>query len=559
MGRKYGVAIGLFLLCVGSTLGVEAADVPKPYDRGIRENSIQMNQMRQYLEQEKVKRQIEEDRALRKQKINEEKQEAERPQGEIHFLLKQIQLDSSAVLSDAELSALIGPYEGREVTLQDIYDVVGQINALYEKKGYTTCRAFLPPQKVEDGIVHLLLVEGWTGDVQVVNAHSTKDSYIRNRLHLSEGDVANTRTLNRDMLLFNGTNSTQLRIVMRAGKKPGTTDYEITAYEPPRSTWTIFEDNTGSDTSGTYRTGIFYNTRSLSGVGDPLGVGLVLSEGTRAANGTYSHYLGRRGTKLNFMYSTNAVKTVDGAYKDMVKGHANAFSVGISHPLTVNEKKRVEMSLDYNHQKSASDFMISSTRFNLVNDQVDDVTFGLAMTWYGDSHVFYQKHSYVEGYSKSAPEMRVKVGKHYGYYQWSGLYQKNYTKGQLLSLRGNAQWSQTDDMVSARQFYIGGMYSVRGYKESYLGGDSGFSTSLEYQVPFGKRNTGFAFWDYGQVYGNGQSNNKDRILSSVGLGWRTQVGKNYSASLVAGFPLHREFQAEKVSPCRLHFVVSGQF
>lgn len=559
MRRRYGLAICLALLCVGGTCGVEAADVPNPYDRGVRENSIQMNQMRQYLEQERVKRQIEEDRSLRKHKVEEGKKEAQRPQGEVHFLLKKIRLEPSVVLSEAEISALTTPYEGRDVTLQDIYDVVGKINALYETKGYATCRAFLPPQKVEDGIVHLLLVEGRTGDVQVMNARSTKESYIRNRMHLSEGDVANTRTLNQDMLRFNGTNSTQLRIVMRPGEKAGTTDYEITAYEPPRSTWTIFEDNTGSDTSGTYRTGLFYNTRSLSGDCDPLGIGMVLSEGTRAANATYSHSLGRKGTKLNVLYSTNAVKTVDGAYKDMIKGHANAFSIGVSHPLTVNEKKRMELTLDYNHQKSSSDFMVSSNRFNLVNDQVDDVTLGLATTWYGDSHVFYQKHSYVAGYSKSTPDMRVKEGKHYGYYQWSGLYQKSYATGRLLSLRGNAQWSQTDDMVSARQFYIGGMYSVRGYKESYLGGDSGFSTSLEYQVPFGKRNAGFAFWDYGQVYGNGQSNNADRIVSSIGLGWRTQVGKNYSVSLVAGFPLHREFQAEKVSPCRIHFVVSGQF
>lgn len=561
--RTYWIAVGLAVAFLTSGYTVEAAGTTSygdmAYDRGIRDNSVQLNRMRQYLEQERVHQQIAEDRAAQQKKIEQEKEEKEQPQEAVHFFLKHIETDASEVLSQEEIHVLTAPYEGRDVTLQDVYTVVGEINALYEKKGYATCRTFLPPQKVEDGTIHLLLVEGKTGTVAVTNHPSTKESYIRNRLDLTEGDIANVKKLNQDLLRFNGTNTTQLRIVMKAGAAPGTTDYEITAYEPPRSTWTVFEDNTGSDTSGTYRTGIFYNTRSLSGVGDPLGVGVVLSEGTRAANGNYSHYLGRRGTKMNFMYSTNAVKTVDGAYKDMVKGHANAFSVGLSHPLTVNEKKRIEMTLDYTHQKSSSDFTVSSTRFNIVNDTIDDVNLGLAMTWYGNSHVFYQKHSYVQGYSKSTPEMRVADSQHFGFYQWNGLYQKSYATGRLLSMKGSAQWSHTDGMVSARQFYIGGMYSVRGYKESYLGGDSGFSYSLEYQVPFGKRNTGFVFWDYGQVYGNGQSNNADRILSSTGLGWRTQVGKNYSASLVVGFPLHREFQAEKVSPARLHFVVSGQF
>lgn len=556
--RTYGIVIGMMLACLAGAYTAEAADSAS-YDRSIRDNSVQMNRMRQYLEQERVNRQIAEDQAARQKPVEQEKEEKEQPQEVVHFFLKNIETNPSDVLSTEEIAALTAPYAGKEVTLQDIYAVVRELNMLYEKKGYATCRAFLPPQKAENGIVHLLLVEGRTGTVAVVNHHSTKESYIRNRLRLAEGDITNTNALNRDLLRFNSTNTTQLRIVMKAGTVPGTTDYEIVAYEPSRRAWTVFEDNTGSDTSGTYRTGIFYQNRSLSGVGDSLGVGMVLSEGTRAANGTYSHGLGRRGTKLNLMYSTNAVKTVEGAYKDMVKGHANAFSIGFSHPLQVNEKKRVEMTLDYTHQKSASDFTVSSTRFNIVNDTIDDVNWGLAMTWYGNSHVFYQKQGYVQGYSRSTPAMRVAEKQHFGFWQWNGLYRKSYGSGRMLSMRGSAQRSHTDGMVSARQFYIGGMYSVRGYKESYLGGDSGFSYTMEYQVPFGKRNTGFLFWDYGQVYGNGQSNNADRILSSAGLGWRSQVGKNYAASLVIGFPFHREFQAETVSPARLHFAVSGQF
>lgn len=556
VGWMMAVLAGCFL---GSQTVCAANPESLPPDRISQSGTLQMNRMQQYMERERVNRQIAEDRAAQQKQLQQKQQEENKPEEEIHFPLKQILVDPSVVLSEKEIQDITAPYEGKEATLQDVYQVVEKINALYSEKGYATCRAFLPPQTVEEGTVHILLVEGKTEEATVVNNQQIKADYIKKRLSLKEGDVANLKQLNKELLRFNGTNTTQLRIVMKAGKAPGTTDYEIVAYEPKRTTWSLFEDNAGSDTSGLYRTGLFYSNKSLSGVGDALGVGTVISEGTRAANATYSHYLGRRGTKMNFMYSTNAVKTVDGAYKDMVKGHANAFSVGLSHPLTVNEKKRIEMTLDYTHQKSSSDFTVSSTRFNIVNDTIDDVNLGLAMTWYGNSHVFYQKHSYVQGYSKSTPEMRVADSQHFGFYQWNGLYQKSYATGRLLSMKGSAQWSHTDGMVSARQFYIGGMYSVRGYKESYLGGDSGFSYSLEYQVPFGKRNTGFVFWDYGQVYGNGQSNNADRILSSTGLGWRTQVGKNYSASLVVGFPLHREFQAEKVSPARLHFVVSGQF
>ena len=538
-----------------------AADVTtRPPDRVSQAGTLQMNRMQQYMERERVNRQIAEDRAAHQKQLEQKQQEENKPTEEIHFLLKQMQVDPSVVLSEKEIQSITAPYEGKEVTLQDIYQAVEQINALYSEKGYATCRAFLPPQTVEDGTVHILLVEGKTEDTTVVNNQQIKADYIKKRLSLKEGDVANLKQLNQELLRFNGTNTTQLRIVMKAGKAPGTTDYEIVAYEPKRTTWTLFEDNAGSDTSGIYRTGLFYSNKSLSGVGDALGVGTVISEGTRAANATYSHYLGRRGTKMNFLYSTNAVKTIDGAYKDMVKGHANAFAIGFTHPLVVNEKKRIELSLDYNHQNSKSDFMVKDTRFNIVNDTVQDVTFGLALTNYGNTNVLYRKHSFVMGESDSKPGASKAASQHFHFYKFNGLYQKSYAPGRVLSIRTDAQWSPIDGMVSARQYYIGGMYSVRGYKENYLGGDSGFTFSTEYQMPIGHRNTyGFTFFDYGRIYMNGQSAPIDNYLASVGFGVRQQIGKNYSASLHFGFPLKRDFQAEKVSPMRVHFVLSGQF
>ena len=123
-----------------------------------------------------------------------------------------------------------------------------------------------------------------------------------------EDEIANIKQLNKDLLLFNATNSTQLRIMMKAGAKPGTTDYEIVAYEPQRDTWTIFKDSAGNYASGEYRTGLFFNTNSLSGNCDSFSLGTVLSEGTEAASAYYSRNLGPGGTKLNLLYSTNAVK-----------------------------------------------------------------------------------------------------------------------------------------------------------------------------------------------------------------------------------------------------------
>ena len=552
--------VTLTCLAVSSTVfaATPEANVPDPVkgDAG-----IQMNRMRNYLERERVKRQIAEDREAAKNKVETEKS-TQTAQGEaITFELKKIVTDPSAVLTDAELDAIIKPYEGQQVKLSDIYDIVEKINALYNEKGYVTCRAFLPPQTITEGTVKLLLVEGRTGTATVSGNKYTKAKYITNRLHLARGEIANVKELNKDLLLFNATNSTQLRIMMKAGTEPGTTDYEITAYEPKRDTWTLFEDNAGSYTSGEYRTGLFFNTKSLSGNCDAFSLGTVYSQGTRAANAMYSRSLGRSGTKMNLLYSTNAVKVVKGGYEDLIKGHANSYAIGFVQPVLVNETTRSEVSLDYNRQSSKTDWL--TPRINMVDDKVQDVTLGYSLTNYGASHVFYQKHSYVRGYSKQEADMGTgsePSNKHFGFYKFNGMYQKLYQAGQMWNLRADAQWSGSDGMVSSRQFYMGGMYSVRGYKENFLGGDSGFTFSAEYAVPVINKNTSaFTFFDYGHVYGNGQSDDQHHILSSVGLGLRSTINQYISASLTLGIPLQREFVSETASRTRLHFIVSGQF
>ena len=554
--HKKHIASLITLAC----LSLSNVALAAPDNRIANDAGIQMNRMRNYLERERVNRQIAEDRAAAKNKVESEAAKQTAPGEVITFELKKIVTDASAVLTDAELDAIIKPYEGKQVQLNDIYAIVDKINALYNDKGYVTCRAFLPPQTITDGTVKLLLVEGRTGSTIVNNNKYTKTKYITNRMHLAKGEIANIKQLNKDLLLFNATNSTQLRIMMKAGTEPGTTDYEITAYEPMRDTWTIFEDNAGSDTSGEYRTGLFFNTKSLSGHCDALSLGTVISEGTKAANVMYSRSLGRSGTKMNLVYSTNAVEVVKGDYEDMIKGHANSYAIGFTQPIVVNETTRTELSLDYNRQNSKTDFMPAGTRFNIVDDSVQDFSLGFAMTNYGASHVLYQKHSYVRGYSESTPDMSAQNSQNFGFYKFNAMYQKLYKAGQMWSLRADAQWSGSEGMVSSRQFYMGGMYSVRGYKENYLGGDGGFTFSVEYAVPVINKNTSaFTFFDYGHVYGNGQSDDQHNVLSSVGLGIRSTINQYCSASLILGIPLQREFSAEKVSKTRLHFIVNGQF
>ena len=193
MHKKHIISL-VTLACLAAGSSVFAAtpetNVPNPVkgDAG-----IQMNRMRNYLERERVNRQIAVDRAATKNKVESEAAKQAAPGEVITFELKKIVTDPSAVLTDAELDTIIKPYEGKQVQLNDIYAIVDKINALYNEKGYVTCRAFLPPQTITEGTVKLLLVEGRTGTATVSGNKYTKAKYITNRLHLAKGEIANIK------------------------------------------------------------------------------------------------------------------------------------------------------------------------------------------------------------------------------------------------------------------------------------------------------------------------------------------------------------------------------
>ena len=550
----------LSILIIGSVLNMgaqygEAAPVSAPpaSPRGIGYNDagVQLNRTKEYLERERVAKQIAEDKARRHQQVEEEKgKDQGQVEADLKFPVKEIKVGHSEVLQANEISKITADYIGKEATLKDLYGLVEKINALYAQKGYLTCKATLPPQTIKAGVVTINLVEGKTGTVTVEGNKSTRAPYIKHRMHLKENRVDNVHHLNSDLLRFNAGNDVQLRITMKAGEKLGTTDYVIKAYEPKQHNFTIYTDNGGSTSTGEWRYGAFYTNRSLTGVRDALSLGTLNSQGLKSFTASYGRQLGRSGTRMDLNYNTNSLHVTDGSLEPLnVRGHAYSLTAKVTQPLKVTEHTRIETSLEYNKQNSKTNFL----GIPWIDDDLNDGTLSYAVTQYGDSSVLYQKYGYAYGsYTNIDGD-----SKNFGRFLFNGLYQKLYQHGQMLNMRLDGQWTSKDYLPSGRQFYIGGAYSVRGYKESLLSGDKGFCYSFEYGVPvIAKGTTAFAFVDYGVVYG--ESAFEDNALASYGVGIKSTIGKNLFLSLTLGIPIKKDINGEDIDSTRLHFVATCQ-
>ncbi|PWM79425.1 MAG: ShlB/FhaC/HecB family hemolysin secretion/activation protein [Phascolarctobacterium sp.] len=552
--KLYKIISGILLAGFAVMPSAYAYDVNNPPPQyGTNDPGVQLNRMREYMERQRVAQQIAEDRAKEDSKVEGQSTEQEEaPESAVKFVLNDIKIDGSEVLTKEEISGITSPYIGQEVTLQNLYDIVNALNDLYQQKGYLTCRAYLPPQTIKNGVVEIKIIEGKTGNVHIAGNETTREDYIAGRIGLERGSISNINDLNDDLLLFNATNDVQLRITMHAGEEPGTTDYVIAAYEPQKNYINVYVDNAGSESSGEWREGLFWTDRSLTGRRDMLTMSGMRSDGTKSFSAMYSVPVGRSGTKLGLSYSTNSVHITDGELEDLdIKGHSNAYGVSLIQPLVVTENLRTEATLDYGYQNSQTDFL----GIHWVDDTVKSYTAGFSMTNYGASSLIYQKHNFRIGDSENIANEEDNFTKYF----FNGFWQKAYQGGQMLSARLDAQWSGDDYLTSAEQFYIGGMYSVRGYEESYLGGDSGYSASIEYSVPLDKARTtsAYCFFDYGAVYGDSAFD--DHVLAGTGIGIKSTIDRKIYTNLTLGVPLMRDINGEEVSKTRIHFMVNGQF
>ncbi|MBO5650019.1 MAG: ShlB/FhaC/HecB family hemolysin secretion/activation protein, partial [Selenomonas sp.] len=297
----------------------------------------------------------------------------------------------------------------------------------------------------------------------------------------------------------------------------------------------------------------FYTMRSLSGYRDALRGSFIRSQGTKAWTMGYSIPLSQRGMRLDLNYSGNRTKITNGELKNLgVRGKAQSFSLNWRVPFYITAHSRHETGLQYIYQTSKTDWGYGSVSW--TDDKINRVIPYVSFTHYGNSSVFYHKHSFVfakrrdiDGKSDSA-----------NLYRLSSFWQKRYGGGQFWQARLEGQWSSEDYLASSDRFFIGGVTSVRGYEEGFIGGPKGMTANLEYHVPLDKarRFSLFPFVDWGTI--SGVTGMEHRTLLSAGLGLEARYKQLYS-TLSVGFPIKKDFYETSVDSTRVDFSLSATF
>ena len=144
----------------------------------------------------------------------------------------------------------------------------------------------------------------------------------------------------------------------------------------------------------------------------------------------------------------------------------------------------------------------------------------------------------------------------------------NFFTNWTLSLRADGQWA-SEPLISNEQFGVGGVASVRGYREGDVFGDTGWHVGFEQKTPghvigmtSGRQPItvrGSFYMDYAEAYLLDPNGRKDRIpLWGTGFGLVAAVGFHWEARLLFSWPLESTPSTEAGQP-RFNFSLTAQF
>jgi hemolysin activation/secretion protein len=169
----------------------------------------------------------------------------------VRFVLNDIRITGAQALPASRFRGFYQNLLGKEVSLSDILDIADKIEQAYRDAGYILVRAYVPPQRVRDGVFTIEVVEGKIAHVTVQGgAPATQDqiaAYLKPSVGVAPLPLA---TMERSLLLSNDLPGVTASGVLKPSQDvAGASDIVVNVDQPP-VTGGLALDNRGSRFSG---------------------------------------------------------------------------------------------------------------------------------------------------------------------------------------------------------------------------------------------------------------------------------------------------------------------
>jgi hemolysin activation/secretion protein len=474
------------------------------------------------------------------------------------FTVKQFQVIGSTVFSPEKLNQLLTDFLNKPITFAQLLEARSKITELYIQEGYITSGAYIPEQALTGGIVRIQVIEGGLEDIQITGTRRLNPNYIRSRIALGASTPLNQKRLLESLQLLQLNPLIQnLSAELSAGSRTDANLLAITVTEADSFNIQTILDNDRSPSVGSFRRQLQINEANLLGFGDSISLGYSNTDGSNTIDTSYTLPLNPRNGTLSFSYGNTSANVIERPFNILdIESASQSYELTFRQPLlqTLNQ----EFALGITASRRESDISSSlleeyKVPLSVLSPGADEdgrtrvsaLRFFQEWTSRNSQEVIAARSQFSLGIggfnatiNKTAPDSRFFAWR--GQAQWVRLLAPD----TLLLIRGDVQLGSTT-LLASEQFGLGGINSVRGYRQDLLLTDNGALASVELRLPIVRVSPWDGvlqvtpFVDVGSAWNNSLSGNENNTntLASVGLGLRWLQGNNFTAAVEWGIPL----------------------
>ncbi len=465
------------------------------------------------------------------------------------------EFEGNTAFSDRELAEVTQQFAGREITFAELIAAEAAVTQKYVAAGYINSGAVIPANQTfpkEGGVVKIRIVEGGLDEIQITGNRRLNSNYVRSRL-----ERATRRPLNRDRLL-EALQMLQLDPLianisaeLQAGSRPENSRLEVRVKEANSFSAEVFADNNRSPSVGSFRRGVRINQANLLGLGDGLEVSYANTDGSNEFNGSYTVPVNARNGTIGFAASAASTNIIEEPFDAVqIEGKSRTYELTYRQPILEKPDRTLALGLSFSRQES--DTFLSGERFALsagANDRgetrVSAVRFFQEYVQRSSRQVFAARSQFSVG-TNFLGATANDSGPDSSFLAWRGQaqYVRLLAPETLLIVRSDIQLADRP-MLSLEQIGIGGVQSVRGYRQDLLLTDSGAIASAEVRIPVWRvpEIQGLLqvapFIDFGVGWNHSEEKpnpDSDKLLGA-GLGLVWQMGDRLNVRLDYGIPL----------------------
>lgn len=441
----------------------------------------------------------------------------------------------NTVFDEAELHGLVAQYEGRVIGNEEIEDARLRLTAHYVKHGYVNSGAVVPDQDIAGGVITLQIIEGRLTDIVITGDNRFDPDYIRARVAAPDDRPLNLGPLQeRLQLLLQNPLVERANAGLGPGERPGEAVLRLDVKEAPRYEAGYAFSNSRPPSIGSNQHELWFGARNLLGRGIAVQVHAGHTNGIDDYSLAASVPLNASDTRLLLRADKGRSVVIEVPFNALdIVSRSDSLAVGVAHPFYRSLQR--EFSLGVHYIERQNETFLLGIPFSFTPGLADGRSTIKAARLNAD---------YVDRTEQQviAARLTLTYGLDIGGATINpGFPDGNYTTrfaqfqwvrrlseiGNQLLLRVDAQGAN-GSLLPSEKIAVGGMYSVRGYRENLLVKDNGWSGSLEYRHPLaasltvGALELGrlqfAAFTDAGRAVDDHDLSPGRKSLSSVGVG-----------------------------------------